>query len=357
MEAKRKRSGRGEGSPTTLAHAEKQSSRGDPPLPCFSAAVPPSSLVRPIDAARATSPARGPAPAPAGERGERIRHRGEADHRQHPVDHRVRGGRRAGRGCRVCLLVHRLCSLFSRFRHFGSFGVSLRRPHVAGFREPGAVPIFRPRPFIAPLPAERPLTHITTPDPSSGLDADRARALLAQAREARAHAYARTAASRRRRPAGGRRARLHWLQRRERLLRAHQLRGAGGRCSRRSRRGRGASWPWPWWGRRTTPPAPPAALPPGARRVRPRHAGVTPDGTPGGIRTSSAGALLPGAFLPSALPPPAGEAHDGGPRGDGATWALIERKRRGGELSAGSSAGSAAGSWAARCPTTRSRPG
>lgn len=28
---------------------------------------------------------------------------------------------------------------------------------------------------------------------------------------------------------------------------------------------------------------------------------ITPDGTPDGIRTSSAGALLPGAFLPSAL--------------------------------------------------------
>lgn len=100
-------------------------------LLCRGTAVQPRSAYRP---ARAPSPPRAPAAAPAGERGEGIRHRGEPDHRQHPVHHRWRGGRRAGRGCRVFLLVHRLCSLVLGFGASVPSGCpyGARTPEVSG---------------------------------------------------------------------------------------------------------------------------------------------------------------------------------------------------------------------------------
>jgi homotetrameric cytidine deaminase len=112
--------------------------------------------------------------------------------RSSPAPGPPRGVRREACGARLRCMPALSSSMLalSRFRRFGSFGESLRRQPAGGFRERRAGPIFRPRPFIVPLPAERPLTHATTPDPSPGIDAGRARALLAQAREARAHAYA-----------------------------------------------------------------------------------------------------------------------------------------------------------------------
>jgi cytidine deaminase len=153
------------------------------------------------------------------------------------------------------------------------------------------------------------LTHPIAPDPSPGIDAGAGRALLAQAREARAHAYAPYS----RFPVGA-----AILADDGRVFTGCNVENASyglTNCAERVALGKAVSE-----GVRrfvavavVGPEDDAPCAPCGACRQVLAEFGVdvqvvTPDGTPGGIRISSVGALLPGAFLPSALDAARGDA-------------------------------------------------
>jgi cytidine deaminase len=146
------------------------------------------------------------------------------------------------------------------------------------------------------------LTHATTPDPSPGIDAGRARALLAQAREARAHAYA---------PYSRFSVGAALMADDGRVFTGCNVENASyglTNCAERVALGKAVSE----GARRFVavavvgPEDDAPCAPCGACRQVLAEFGIdvqviTPDGTPGGVSISTAGALLPGAFLPSAL--------------------------------------------------------